>query len=58
MPVGEMWSVVVLPRVLISTGMSRKSLPSQAAQGWMTWRRSLAGSIARSMERPSAGGGT
>src|SRR5208283_979562 len=35
-PAGEMWSVVVLPLVLISTGMSKKSLPSQVGQGSMT----------------------
>ena len=38
-----MWSVVVLPLVFMSTGMSRKSWPSQAGHGSISWRRSLVG---------------
>ena len=51
-----MWSVVVLPLVLISTGMSRKSLPSQAGHGSSSCSRSLFGSTFSSMSLPSSGG--
>ena len=42
-PAAEMWSVVHLPLALTSTGSSRKSLPSQGANGSSSWRRSLVG---------------
>src|ERR1700730_17353874 len=51
-----MWSVVVLPLVLIRTGMSTKSLPSQADQGSINCSRSLFGSTCNGMLLPSSGG--
>ena len=57
-PAGEMWSVVVLPLVLSRTGMSRKSLPSQAGHGCRSWSRWLSASTsARCRCRPLAAGG-
>ena len=45
-----------MPCVFISTGISRKSPPSHAGQGCISWMRSLLGSTASSMPLPSAGG--
>src|SRR6267154_2072556 len=53
-----MWSVVVLPLVLIRTGMSTKSLPSQADHGSISCSRSLLGSTCNWMLPPSSGGAT
>src|SRR3972149_2056983 len=55
-PAGDMWSVVVLPLVLISTGISRKSLPSQAGQGSINCSLSLRGSTCSLTPLPSLGG--
>src|SRR6266498_2804396 len=40
-----MWSVVVLPLVLIKTGICRKSSPPQAGHGSSSGSRSLLGAI-------------
>src|SRR5262245_59622681 len=53
-----MWSVVVLPLVFRSTGMSLKSWPLHAGQGSISCSRSLFGSTLSVMALPSAGGAT
>ena len=47
-PAIEMWSVVHLPSVLMSNGISVRSFPSQAANGASFCKRLLSGEITTS----------
>eukprot|EP01139_Manchomonas_bermudensis_P016486 Amastigsp_a512855_9.p3 type:complete len:271 gc:universal Amastigsp_a512855_9:1834-1022(-) len=55
-PAIEMWSVVHLPWILMSTGAFSMFLPSHGAKGLSSWRRSDLGFTTTVSFEPSAGG--